>query len=277
MRIATWNVNSIRTRKHLVIDYLHSADIDVVAMQETKCKDDQFPFDDFEEAGYEVAHFGLNQWNGVAIASRLPLEDVEQGFARMPGFRKTEAEDLTREARAISATIDGVRLWSVYVPNGRSLEDPHYLYKLEWIEALGQAVRDYAAQPGSLPYAIAGDFNIAVLPEDVGDPDFLQPGVTHTSEPERRALQDLLEVTRTRDLVRPFQPEGFTFWDYKQGKFQKNQGLRIDFIFGSPECVDRVSFAEIAASQRKGDAPSDHVPVVIELTGDDDEDRPMVF
>lgn len=270
-------MNSIRTRKHLVIDFLHSADIDVVAMQETKCKDDQFPFEDFEEAGYEVAHFGMNQWNGVAIASRFPLEDIEQGFPGMPGFSKSDDEEKALEARALSATVEGIRLWSVYVPNGRSVDDPHYLYKLEWLRALGEAVRDYAGSPGSLPYAVGGDFNITVQNSDVGDPDFLQPGVTHTSEPERSELASFLETARLFDVVREFEPEGFTFWDYKQGKFQKNQGLRIDFIFGSPLFHSKVVGAEIAADQRKGDAPSDHVPVVVELARDDDDDRPMVF
>ena len=168
MRIATWNVNSIRTRKALVIDFLHTSDIDVVLMQETKCRDDQFPFEDFETAGYEVAHFGLNQWNGVGIASRLPLQDIEQGFPGMPGFSKDPTEEPALEARALSATVEGFRLCSVYVPNGRALDDPHLDYKLRFIEALGEHYRSYQELPGALPVAIGGDFNIAPEDSDVG-------------------------------------------------------------------------------------------------------------
>lgn len=275
MRIATWNVNSIRTRKQLVIDFLHNADIDVLAMQETKCKDEQFPFEDFEHAGYEVAHFGLNQWNGVAIASRLALSDIEHGFAHMPGFSKSGEE--AREARAIAASVNGVRVWSVYVPNGRSLEDPHYRYKLDWVRALGHAVGNYGSSSAALPYAVMGDFNITVTSSDVGDPDFQVPGVTHTSEPERSALQDFLKDARLSDVVRPHEPEGFTFWDYKQGKFQKNHGLRIDFIFGSADFADQVIEGRISQEERRKESPSDHVPVVVDLASEDDDDRPMVF
>ena len=132
MRIATWNVNSIRTRVDRVIAFLERGDVDVLAMQETKCKDEQFPMARFEEAGYEVAHHGLNQWNGVAIASRVGLEDVQIGFEDMPGF----GDPIAAEARAIAATCDGVRMWSLYVPNGREIGHPHYEYKLDWLAAL---------------------------------------------------------------------------------------------------------------------------------------------
>jgi exodeoxyribonuclease-3 len=277
MRIATWNVNSIRTRKDFVIDFLHNADIDVVLMQETKCRDDQFPFDDFDAAGYSVAHFGLNQWNGVGIASRLPLGEIEQGFPGMPGFHKNPDEEPALEARAISATVDGLRLCSVYVPNGRALDDPHLDYKLRWLAALGEHYRSYQDQPGALPVAIGGDFNIAPEDSDVGDPAFLVPGTTHTSTLERDALQRFLRHTGLQDTVRPLVPHGYTYWDYKQGKFQKDHGMRIDFIFGSDSFVSQVSHASIERDQRNGDGPSDHVPVVVELGDADDFDRPMVF
>ena len=277
MRIATWNVNSIRTRKHRVIDYLHAADIDVLLMQETKCQNAQFPLDDFSHAGYDIAHFGLNQWNGVAIAARLEISDIEEGFAGMPGFAKNSHDEPALEARAISAVVDGVRLWSVYVPNGRSLEDPHYDYKLRWLSALGDAVAEYSATRDALPYAVGGDFNIAPLATDVGDPDFQRPGTTHTSPPERAALEKFLEVAGLADAVRPFQPDGYTFWDYTQGKFAKDHGLRIDFLFGSPGFRELVIDARIDASERTGESPSDHVPVVVELDASDDDDRPMVF
>jgi len=276
MRIASWNVNSIRTRKHRVIDFLHASDIDVALMQETKCTDWQFPFEDFSAAGYDVAHWGLNQWNGVAIASRLPMTDIERGFPGMPGFSKDPASEPALEARALSAVVDGVRLWSVYVPNGRSLEDPHYTYKLSWLAALGDAVAEYQSRPEALPVAVCGDFNIAPMDSDVGDPNFQLPGQTHTSPAERDALGGFLERGGLVDVVRPFAPEGYTFWDYKQGKFSKNHGLRIDFVFASAPLQGLVLDAWIARDERTGEGPSDHVPVVVELEGDDD-DRPMVF
>jgi len=277
MRIATWNVNSIRTRKELVIDFLHHEDIDVLALQETKCRDDQFPFDEFSAAGYDVAHYGLSQWNGVAIASRLPLTDIEQGFVGMPGFSKDPEIPAALEARAVSATIEGIRVCCVYVPNGRSVDDPHWAYKLEWLAALGAAWGGYSSQPGALPFAVLGDFNIAPLDSDVGDPDFRAPGTTHTSPEERQALQRFLEEAGVSDVVRPLVPEGFTFWDYKQGKFPKNHGLRIDFIFGSPDFAQSVESASIEHGRRRGEGPSDHVPVVVELALGVDDDRPMVF
>ena len=276
MRIATWNVNSIRTRKDLVIDFLHSSDIDVLAMQETKCRDDQFPFDDFSHAGYDVAHFGMNQWNGVAIASRLPISEVEQGFPGMPGFAKDPKDEPALEARALSATVDGVRLCSVYVPNGRSLDDPHLAYKLQWLDALAQALDTYSSGPDALPLSVLGDFNIAPLDSDVGDPEFLVPGTTHTSNQERAALEAFMQRAGVNDVVRPLVPEGFTFWDYTQGKFSKNHGLRIDFVFGTPDFANLVEHAAIEHDQRRREGPSDHVPVVVELAVDDD-DRPMVF
>ena len=277
MRIATWNVNSIRTRKSLVIDFLHTSDIDVVLMQETKCRDDQFPFADFDAAGYEVAHFGLNQWNGVGIASRLPLQDIEQGFPGMPGFSKDPAAEPALEARALSATVEGFRLCSVYVPNGRALDDPHLDYKLRFIEALGEHYRSYQELPGAVPVAIGGDFNVAPEDSDVGDPAFLVHGTTHTSEVERGALQSFLARAGLQDTVRPLIPTGYTYWDYKQGKFPKDHGMRIDFIYGSDSFASQVSHASIEKDQRIGEGPSDHVPVVVEVGGDDDFDRPMVF
>jgi exodeoxyribonuclease III len=276
VRIATWNVNSIRTRKSIVIDALHAHDIDVLAMQETKCRDDQFPYDEFEAAGYDIAHHGLNQWNGVAFASRIPMVDIATGFPGMPGFSKSPDDEPALEARALSVTVDGVRLCSVYVPNGRGLDDPHFEYKLSWLKALGAAWHDYSAQTDALPFAVMGDFNIAPEDSDVGDPAFRVPGTTHTSPMERSGLAEFLTMANLTDVVRPVHPEGYTFWDYTGGNFAKNHGLRIDFIFGSPEIVDLVSTAEILRDTRHGEGPSDHVPVLVELVSEDD-DRPMVF
>lgn len=278
MRLATWNVNSIRTRVGRVVDWLGRADVDVLAMQEIKCTPAQFPVAAFEEAGFEVAVHGLNQWNGVAIASRLGLDDVATEFPGMPGFLKGhEGPDLPREARAIGATVDGVRVWSLYVPNGRALADPHYAYKLDWLAALRAATRDWLAADPALPLALVGDFNIAPTDADMGDPTHVPGLSTHVSEPERAAFRAFEEVGMT-DVVRPIVPTGYTYWDYQQLRFPRNEGMRIDFVLGSSAFADRVVHAEIHRDERKGDAPSDHVPVVAELADDDaDDDRPMVF
>ena len=277
MRIATWNINSIRTRKARAIDFLHQADIDVLLLQETKCRDDQFPFDDFSDAGYEVFHWGLNQWNGVGIVSRWEIVDQETGFVGMPGFDKNGGAPQL-EARALSATVAGFRVWSVYVPNGRSLDDPHYDYKLRWLEGLGQAVHQSRVAHPDLIQVVGGDFNIAPTPEDVGDPAFVEGQTTHVSPRERQQLEAFQDAAGLADLVRPHVPNGYTFWDYTQGKFQKDFGMRIDFLFGDRESAGDVVDAHIDRAQRTGEQPSDHVPVVVEFTeGDDPDDRPMVF
>ncbi|MFT4030135.1 MAG: exodeoxyribonuclease III [Protaetiibacter sp.] len=278
MRIASWNINSIRTRHARAIDWMLREDIDVVAFQEIKCTEAQFPFEPFQEAGYEVVLHGLNQWNGVAIASRLPIDDVEVGFPGQPGFLKGhEGPDAPIEARAIGATVEGLRLWSLYVPNGRALDDPHYAYKLDWLATLASDTRDWLETDPELPLALMGDFNIAPLDSDVGDPSFV-PGVsTHISPPERTAFS-ALERAGLTDVVRPIRPDGFTFWDYKQLRFPRNEGMRIDFILGSRAFADHVVDASIHREERKGDGPSDHVPVVVDLDlGTDDDDRPMIF
>lgn len=257
MRIATHNVNSIRTRVGRVVDWLQRADIDVLAMQEIKCKPDQFPMKQFNDAGYEVVLHGLNQWNGVAFASRMPAEDVEIGFAGMPGF----GPELAQEARAIGATFNGVRLWSLYVPNGRTLEDPHYQYKLEWLDRLAAVTSEWIEDP--TPLALMGDFNIAPLDTDVWDIDDLI-GATHVSEPERQAFE-AFEQIGLQDVVRPLVPDGYTYWDYQQLRFPKNEGMRIDFILGNETFAEAVTAAEIVRDERKGEQPSDHVPVVVDL------------
>ncbi len=259
MRIATWNVNSIRTRVGRVTDWLERSQTDVLAMQEIKCKPDQFPYEPFEKLGYQVTLHGLNQWNGVAFAHRIPAEDVQIGFSGMPGFGK----DLAEEARAIGATFDGVRLWSLYVPNGRTLDDPHYSYKLEWLDALAQNVAEWQEHEGDIPLALMGDFNIAPLDTDVWDIDFFA-GATHVSAPERQAFEAFEQIGLT-DVVRPLVPEGYTYWDYQQLRFPKNEGMRIDFILGNEPFEDLVEKAIIDRNERKGEGPSDHVPVVVEL------------
>lgn len=290
MRIATWNVNSIRTRAGRVTDWLERENIDVLAMQEIKCRPDQFPVEPFERLGYEVIAHGFNQWNGVAFASRHEMTDPQAGFPGMPGFGKpitgqNQGEcmnGLPLEARALGVTVGDLRLWNLYVPNGRSLEDPHFAYKLDWLNQLRERTSDWLEEDPHLPLALMGDFNIAPLDSDMGDPAFIPGRSTHVSEPERELFRGFLELLS--DPVRNLVPEGFTFWDYKAGRFPKNEGMRIDFILGSQVFADAVVDASIHREERKGDGPSDHVPVVVDLdpsllaeTFEDDDDRPMVF
>lgn len=259
MLLATWNVNSIRARVDRVVDWLERTDVDVLAMQETKCRDDQFPYLPFEAAGYEVVHEGRNQWNGVAIASKVGISDVEVDFPGQPGF----GEPAATEARALGATCGGVRVWSLYVPNGRELADPHYAYKLEWLAALRAAAGSWLADDPTAQIALAGDWNIAPLDEDVWDMAVFE-GATHVSVPERAAFASFVEGGYV-DPVRERVPGMFTYWDYKQLSFPKGKGMRIDFALTSPALAARVTGARIERNERKGKAPSDHVPVVLEL------------
>jgi len=277
MRVATWNVNSIRSRVGRVVDWMVREDIDVLGMQEIKCKPEQFPVEAFEEAGYEVVAHGLNQWNGVAFASRLPMTDVATNFENQPGFLKgAEGPDQPLEARAIGVTVEGIRLWSLYVPNGRALGDPHLAYKLDWYAKLQAASATWMAANPAHPYAIMGDFNVIPLDSDNGDPDIVVGLSTHVS-PEERAAFAALETVGLHDVVRPLVPEGYTYWDYKRLKFPRNEGIRIDFVLGNDAFSDLVSGASIHRDERKGDAPSDHVPVVVDLDveTEDDDDKPM--
>ena len=253
MRLATWNVNSIRTRVDRVIGFLEREDVDVLAMQEIKCKPEQFPREAFEAAGYELAVHGLNQWNGVAIASRVGLTDVEAGFPGQPTWSSKEGVEPVVEARALGATVGGrpgaggavsepVRLWSLYVPNGRELDHPHYAYKLEWLRVLRDDVAGWlAAEPGQ-SLALAGDWNVAPRDEDVWDMSVFE-GATHVSVPEREAFAaferaGLTEVTRERVT-------NYTYWDYQKLRFPRNEGMRIDFILGSQPFDDLVTAARI--------------------------------
>jgi exodeoxyribonuclease-3 len=240
VRIATWNVNSIRARVDRVIGFLERQQVDVLAMQETKCRDDQFPHLLFEAAGYQVAHLGHSQWNGVAIASRVGLEDVQVGFEGMPQWGDPPAA----EARAISALCAGVRIWSLYVPNGRTLEDPHLLYKLDWLRRLAAAAHGWLEADPDAQIGLLGDWNIAPTDEDVWSVEFYA-GRTHTSPAEG--------------------PGVYTYWDYTQLRFPKNRGMRIDFALGSPALQARVDNAFFDREERKGKGASDHAPVVVDL------------
>ena len=272
VRIATWNVNSIRTRVDRVVDWMVRAGVDVLAMQETKCADDKFPTMPFVAAGYEVAHCGHDQWNGVAIASRVGLDDVTTTFDGQPTWGKDGAV-ARAEARALGATCAGVRVWSLYVPNGRSIGDPHYRYKLEWLAALQNSAESWLQREPEAQIALVGDWNIAPTDEDVWNMDVFRDS-THVTEPERAAFA-AIEATFT-DVVRPFTPGPgvYTYWDYTQLRFPKREGMRIDFILASPALAHRVVNAEIVRDERKTGknrigSPSDHAPVVIDLNPDE--------
>lgn len=268
MKIATWNVNSLRARADRVEAWLGRSDVDVLAIQETKCKDENFPWDLFENSGFEVAHFGFSQWNGVAIASRVGLDDVERTFPDQPTFGKP-GQEAVQEARAIGATCGGVRVWSLYVPNGRALDDPHMPYKIEWLDTLRGNAERWVAEDPTAQLALMGDWNIAPQDDDVWDIDlFVNGGYTHVSPPERAAFQSFLD-SGFADVARPYTPGPglYTYWDYKQLRFPKKEGMRIDFVLGSPALAERVTGASVDREERKGKGASDHAPVIVELSG----------
>lgn len=256
-------MNSARARAERISAWLERSDVDVVAVQETKCRDDQFPAAVFTDQGYEVAHHGLSQWNGVAIASRVGLDDVRVGFPGQPGWGDPEVP----EARAIGATCAGVQVWSLYVPNGREIDDPHYDYKLRWLRALRAAGAQSLEQDPDGQIALCGDFNVAPQDEDVWDMAEFE-GRTHVTERERAAFADLAE-SGFAEVVRQYTPGPgvYTFWDYKALCFPKRKGMRIDFVLASPALAKRVSGAAIDREERKGKGASDHAPVIVELDG----------
>jgi exodeoxyribonuclease III len=261
MRIATWNVNSIRSRIDRVEAFLTRHEIDVIALQETKARDDQWPLMGLEAMGYEVATLGHSQWNGVAIASRVGLGDVRHGFEGMPQW----GEPLASEARALGATCGGVQVWSLYVPNGRALGDPHLTYKLEWLDRLRTAAHGWLKDDPAAQIALTGDWNIAPQDDDVWDMSVFAKS-THVSPDERAAFQAFVDSGYV-DVVRPHTPgpDVYTYWDYYRQRFERNKGMRIDFILGSPALAGRVTGAEIDRDERAGKGASDHAPVVVDL------------
>ncbi|MGC9668111.1 exodeoxyribonuclease III [Planosporangium sp. 12N6] len=256
MRLATWNVNSVRARLPRLLEWLATTKPDVVCLQETKCPADGFPADEVAELGYATAAHGLGRWNGVALLSRVGLDDVTRGFAGEPGFPDPEA-------RAIAATCEGVRVWSVYVPNGRTPDDPHYTYKLAWLAGLRDSLAaDVAA---GRPVAVCGDFNVAPTDADVWDPA-LFVGSTHVTAPERQALADIRAVGFHDVVPRPMKGDNpFTYWDYRAGMFHQDKGMRIDLVHLTGDLAGGVRSAYIDREARKGKGPSDHAPVVVDL------------
>jgi exodeoxyribonuclease III len=256
VRIATWNVNSLRQRMPRLVPWLDERRPDVVCLQETKLDDDAFQEllgAACEERGYQVAAHGEATWNGVAILSRAGLEDVVTGLAGAPGFPHPEA-------RAVSATCGGVRVVSVYVPNGRVPGSEHYHYKLAWLAAL----RDVLAA-GPADTVVCGDVNIAPTDDDVFDPD-AYIGQTHVTPEERAALAELTALG-LHDVVREHWPNErvFTYWDYRAGMFHKDLGMRIDLVLAGDAVAERVKAAWVDRYARKGKGPSDHAPVIIDL------------
>jgi exodeoxyribonuclease-3 len=268
VRIATWNVNSVKQRMPRLLPWLDERKPDVVCLQETKLADPAFAElldDELASRGYEAAAHGEASWNGVAILSRVGLEDVERGLAEGPGFPH-------QEARAVAATCGGVRVFSVYVPNGRSPGSDHYAYKLEWLAALRDVV---AAGPEEV--VVAGDVNIAPADADVFDPAAYE-GHTHVTPAERAALAEL-QALGLHDVVRDRWPDErvFSYWDYRAGMFHKDLGMRIDLVLAGTPVASRVKAAWIDRHARKGTGPSDHAPVIVDLDEAPDGDiGPMV-
>jgi exodeoxyribonuclease III len=256
VRIATWNVNSLKQRVPRLLPWLDERQPDVVCLQETKLADEalaELLGDELADRGYEVAAHGEATWNGVAILSRVGLEDVVRGLDDAPGFPHPEA-------RAVSATCGGVRVVSVYVPNGREPGSDHYEYKLAWLAALKEVV---AAGPEAT--VVCGDMNIAPTDDDVFDPD-AYVGQTHVTPPEREALAQLQKLG-LRDVVRDRWPNErvFSYWDYRAGMFHQDLGMRIDLILASVPVAGRVQAAWVDRQARKGTRPSDHAPVIVDL------------
>ncbi len=248
MRIATWNVNSVGARLPRLLDWLQTRNPDVAALQETKCADAGFPHAELAELGYQAMHVGDGRWNGVAVVSRIGLTPVAD---QLPGMS---------EARYASADCGGLRVTSVYVPNGRSIEDAQYPYKLEWLAALRSSLE---LVPAGTPQAIMGDFNVARRDEDVWDIKAFA-GSTHVTQPERDALERLIDFGLTDVSARPGKNDRpFTYWDYRAGRFHQDLGMRIDYVLTSTSVT--ITDAYVDREARKGKLPSDHAPVVVDL------------
>ena len=255
MRIATWNVNSLKRRMGRVEEWLAYAQPDIVCLQETKLSDATFPHMAFTALGYESVHHGSGQWNGVAILSRVGIDDVVEGFC--------DGGEADQDTRLLTATCGGIVVSSVYVPNGRSLDDPHFQYKLSWFKRLRQHLA-LVSDPDR-PTAVCGDFNVAPEDRDVWNPAAFV-GSTHVSQQERDALEEL-EGWGLADAfrLRYDQDRLYTYWDYRAGDFHEHRGMRIDLILVSKPLAEQVTWALVDRNARKGKLPSDHAPLVVDL------------
>ena len=256
MRVATYNANSLRIRLEHFIPWLEAKNPDIVLIQEIKATDDQFPAEPIEALGYHCAVYGQKSYNGVAILSKSPMHDIERG---LPNFTEDE------NARVIGATINGLRVYSLYVPNGNPLDSEKFTYKLKFMEHLYHFVRDELLQKET-PFLLGGDFNVCIKDEDCYDPEaFKNDALLHpTTRHWFRALLNLGLCDSWRSLT-PSPAIGYSFWDYQGGSFYKDHGLRIDYILLSPEITDHLIHADIDRNLREQDRPSDHTPVLVDL------------
>ena len=258
MRIATWNVNSVGARLDRVLAWLESAQPDVVALQELKCTTTDFPLMPIQALGYDAVAHGNGRWNGVAILSRVGIEDATLDLTDQPPYEGVV------ETRAVGATCGGARIWSVYVPNGREPDHDHYHYKLAWFTALRDTIAAELAVDPERPLAVIGDFNVAPTDADVWDPALFVDS-THVTPAERAALADLRDVGLVDVMPRALKGEPYTFWDYRNGAFHRGWGMRIDLVYANAAFVAHVQDTWIDREARKGKGASDHAPVVVDL------------
>ncbi|HHP7245784.1 MAG TPA: exodeoxyribonuclease III [Elainellaceae cyanobacterium] len=261
MKVATWNVNSIRTRIEHVVNWLEDNPVDVLCLQETKVVDADFPRSPFAELGYHIYAVGQKSYNGVALLSRAPLEDISAGFAPIVG--EAIAADFDEQKRVITGVLNDVRIVNLYVPNGASVGSEKYDYKLRWLQVL----RDYlkALLNDSPKLLVCGDFNIALEDKDIHNPEGREAHIM-ASDPERRALKSVLEIGLT-DAFRQFTPDGghYSWWDYRAASFRRNMGWRIDHHYLSDALSNKAVSCTIDKNPRTIEKPSDHTPVIVEL------------
>ena len=259
MRFATWNVNSLKVRLPRVEEFLSYAEVDVLCLQETKLSDKTFPALTFSGLGYESVHFGQGQWNGVAILSRVGLEDPTFGFG------DKFVDPYEGDARVLGAVAGGIRFVSLYVPNGREVPSEFYDRKLQWFGVLHDWVAAHHAPQD--PLVLLGDFNVAPADRDVWDPKAFV-GSTHVTDPERAAVRTL-EDWGMQDLFRRVYPDAerlYTYWDYRAGDFHQHRGMRIDLALGTAPVAERVTWSVVDRNARKGQQPSDHAPLIVDLS-----------
>jgi exodeoxyribonuclease III len=262
MQIATWNVNSIRTRQSLVVNWLQENPVEVLCLQETKVIDTDFPKTPFTELGYHLYISGQKAYNGVAIFSRSPLSEVSTGFASIIG--ETVTADLDEQKRVITGIINGVRIVNVYVPNGSAIGSDKYEYKLRWLKVLRTYLQTFM-EKDACEICICGDFNIALEDRDIHNPKGKENHIMASPE-ERQTLQKVLEIGLA-DAFRKFTEEGghFSWWDYRSGGFQRNRGWRIDHHYLTPNLYQQATRSWIDIEPRKQTQPSDHTPVIVEF------------
>lgn len=262
MKVATWNVNSIRSRLDHVVGWLQDNPVDVLCLQETKVMDGDFPRAPIEALGYQAYISGQKSYNGVALLSRTPLEEVSVGFAPMVG--EENVADLDDQKRVISGLLDDVRIVNLYVPNGSSVGSDKYHYKLRWLQMLRQYLQVCLTQRPKL--LVCGDFNIAFEDRDIHNPSGRETHIM-SSDVERQALQDAVLDLGLADVFRKFTPDGgqFSWWDYRAASFRRNMGWRIDHHYLSPPLYEQALSCTIDVTPRKLEKPSDHTPVVVEV------------